>query len=781
MFQRTASFVGVFALLATALVNAMGGAPVAALPTPGVNCQLAAAGQDGVLRYFPEAENTNDFIGFFEFETCIEALEENHPTRMETKVTGKSYGHLNKATQQREPQNVYLIEVTNEESAIPFEDKAKVVLMLSIHGNEKGGREGGFRVLEDMVRNIGMGQEEVAGHAGVTFYDLLDYTVLILLFPNSDGWVLDEPQYGGNNQCGGTPTLYCRGNGKGTDLNRQLPTMGWHRPADGTRKTLNEPEPQGYAAALINYTNVFYAADIHGMLTPADGCAYGVCSFTSDASPTGEAVYGHFILGLISAGQLTPVEMLRSTRLAAILDERLNNNPAFAEWNAVPESTSAWGGEFYQWSTVWDTIGYTDSGISGDWFLQDTGLNAPGMDFEMAYNHITFDSAYPAVAQKMNAYHIETVREISKAYLEAAVTNVETAIEAHGKSTGYLYNPLVLTSAADRPLEGWALENPWDDAWDYAHLPYQAAPVDYFREMAPFMADGDRPAVFEEIQVGQLSLDRIKNFDNFIVAGSAVKLVNTSAQHIATLKAYVEQGGNLVLTDESLQLIGNMEAFPADKIGWIGKYAGMTLLTDREHEFAKYSVKLSRQTYEPVPIGYGLGSNAPNWYLNRTAFEAAGGETVGVVPLSGSSTGGSTSGPSNPATGGPLLPNTTPGEPEGETNVGRMKFGSGTISFLGNLLPDPSQENYHPYGLESYGTTYFGNLLLYNMIGAEQVFTSPPIVLEDVGSVENAELPPPRASNDAPEEGEGGTPGFEIAVLVAAAAAAMVIQRRRKA
>src|SRR5687768_17360362 len=112
MFQRTASIVGVFTLLATALLSALGGAPAAALPTPGVNCQLAAAGQDGMLRYFPEAENTNDYIGYFEFETCIEALDAKHPDRMEIKVVGQSYGHVDKATQQREPQNVYLIEVT---------------------------------------------------------------------------------------------------------------------------------------------------------------------------------------------------------------------------------------------------------------------------------------------------------------------------------------------------------------------------------------------------------------------------------------------------------------------------------------------------------------------------------------------------------------------------------------------------------------------------------------------------------------------------------------------
>src|SRR5687767_7049228 len=107
MFQRTASIFGVTVLLATALVTAWGGAPAAALPTPGVNCQLASTPASGVTRYFPEAENTNDFIGFFEFEECIGLLDEAYPDRMEIKIIGQSYGHVNQATQQRDRQNVY--------------------------------------------------------------------------------------------------------------------------------------------------------------------------------------------------------------------------------------------------------------------------------------------------------------------------------------------------------------------------------------------------------------------------------------------------------------------------------------------------------------------------------------------------------------------------------------------------------------------------------------------------------------------------------------------------
>ncbi|HLE46897.1 MAG TPA: M14 family zinc carboxypeptidase, partial [Candidatus Thermoplasmatota archaeon] len=570
-------------VLATVLMVALSGATVlvpkeaVALPTPGLNCQHQGTPLSGLLRYIPEPQETNDYVGYFEAKQCFEALNRAFPDRMELKSVGKSYGLMNRQTSQRDSFDVYIAEVTNEKSAIPFEDKVKVVLMLSIHGNEKGGREGGFRLMEDFVRNMGVARQPAPGFGGKTLFDLMDYAAFILLFPNPDGWAWDEPQYVDPAGCT-YPGMYKRVNGRCTDLNRQLPTTGWQRisQADG-RLPMRESEPTAYANVLRNYTNVAYAADIHGMLNPADGCAYGICGFTSDAAPTGESVYGHFVLGLVSAGQVDPREMLRSTRLANLLKTRLNSNPTFAAWHTAP-STSLWGGEYYSWSTVWDTIGYTDSGISGDWFLQDTGLNAPGMNFEMAYNHITFDSAYPGAAQAMNVYHVETVREIGRAYLESAVADVQTSIEVHGKKSAYLYNPKIVASGDDRPLDGWALTNPNDDPWDYSHVAYDAVPNEFFRDMVPYMKDGERPAVFDELGLGELKADTLAHYDNLIVAGSAVDAILADSAAHAVLEAFVEAGGNLVLTDESMTLLERVALVPAGSVNSFQKYAGMTLL-----------------------------------------------------------------------------------------------------------------------------------------------------------------------------------------------------------
>src|SRR5581483_9779680 len=78
-------------------------------------------------------------------------------------------------------------------------------------------------------------------------------------------------------------------------------------------------------------------------------------------------------------------------------------------------TTAVASGEFSDWSTVWDAIGYTDSGFSGDFFAQSSGMNAPGYDIEMAYNHITVDSQYEAGAL-FNDYHVTVVRHVVKSF-----------------------------------------------------------------------------------------------------------------------------------------------------------------------------------------------------------------------------------------------------------------------------------------------------------------------------------------------------------------------------
>ncbi|MFT5564937.1 MAG: hypothetical protein ACI970_001674, partial [Myxococcota bacterium] len=98
---------------------------------------------------------------------------------------------------------------------------------------------------------------------------------------------------------------------------------------------------------------------------------------------------------------------------------------------------------------------------------------------------------------------------------------------------------------------------------------------------------------------------------------------------------------------------------------------------------------IASQTFDTVPLGYNFGgsnNSAPNWRVDTAKWEAAGGMTAGTT--------------------------------SGDTIYGEIGVGAGRIRILGALLPDPTEDFYHPFGLQDYAVTYTGYTLLHNMINA---------------------------------------------------------------
>jgi hypothetical protein len=110
------------------------------------------------------------------------------------------------------------------------------------------------------------------------------------------------------------------------------------------------------------------------------------------------------------------------------------------------------------------------------------------------------------------------------------------------------------------------------------------------------------------------------------------------------------------------------------------------------------------QTYEPVPLGFDIGSRqscsgepppppapvtsqctAPAWTVNQTAWQTLGGRTVGQTV-------------------------------NGRTAFGELSLGEGQIRIIGALLPMPTERYYHPYGLANYSLTYSGYQVLQNSL-----------------------------------------------------------------
>ncbi|MDX1612435.1 MAG: hypothetical protein R3185_08695, partial [Candidatus Thermoplasmatota archaeon] len=299
----------------------------------------------------------------------------------------------------------------------------------------------------------------------------------------------------------------------------------------------------------------------------------------------------------------------------------------------------------------------------------------------------------------------------------------------------------------DTELTGWAGENEHDDQFDIAHNTFQATINDYFRDRAPLVADGDRPGILDEIQPDNLETE-LDGLDNLVIPGSAVRPLLDRPAAIEAIRAFVEDGGTLLVTDEAVQLLASLEVLPAEEISDTQVYAGHINWADREHPLADGVRGLARQTYEPMPLGFVEGENSPAWTWTRSAFEEAGGVTIGTL------------GPER-------------------ANFGEISMGDGKIVALGALLPDPTEANYHPYGLDSYATTYTGNQLVRNTLGWELTFEQPPRVTESgviLPKDEEGEATEPTTAQ--PEGDQEAIPFPSLAPLALLGAALVLVERR---
>lgn len=708
-------------------------APMAAAwPTPGFNGEEA---QEVTGRVFPEARETNDFVSYFEAREGVQLLEEQAPDLLEYHEIGRSRGWLNLQTGEREPQPVFAVTVTDETSDVPESERSNLLFQLSIHGDEKGGREGGLRVIEDFVLAHQTGED--VRKVTQTRLDMLEHQRLIFVFANPDGWTHEEVQYRHNDACSTSATCegssgggqdqagepgveggdFVRVNANGTDLNRQAPVVGY---VAEDHRTLEEPSTYATFTWLEEaFDSIDYAADLHGMSPPADGFADhakdGVCVETKRA---GEVCTkdGHFVLGMISAGQYDTTQDLKQTEVAARANRYINRDPTFSWWRTTPAAHVV-GGEVAVWGTVWDTIGYTDTGFTGDWYSQEHGLDAVTIDYEYAYNNFGTDNRYDAVGMEMNRFFIASTRNIVAAFQDSANVASEPVPVSQGTEVGWVPTDVVQTppevDLSERKLR-------------FADRDYRASVNGYFLNISQRMPSSD---ALRPVPAGSMA-GGLSGLDVLVVPGSAVKTL--SSEDRDAIDAFVRDGGRLVVTDQALQLASDLgiDVTAGDQEA----YAGYTN-PDRAHWLLDGVRGLARQTVEPVPLGYQAGG-LPIWYYDAGDVEAAGGDVAGVSPG------------------------------EGDASLGVIPHGDGDVVFVGSLLPDPTDRNNHPYRLADHGVTYTGRQIMRNAMG---------LTVADLGggSALGGGATPSGAEEPALP---GSGPVAALAALVAVAAA---LRRRR--
>ncbi len=647
-------------------------------------------------RVYPEPRLAESFVTFERFECSVRYLESKFPTVIQVTTVGESAaGHP-----------IYDVLMTDETVTTP---KEKLLIVNSIHGNEPGGREGAFRVMEDFADPRFHADDDWVQQA-------LDQYVVHFLFPNPDGWV------SGDLTGQSAELTMTRGNSHGTDLNRNFPVQGYINVAN---KTLEEPESNATVRSLFSQKGWFLGTDNHGQ-GPDEYAAAGL------------QIVGEF-------------DYQKSETLAVFADAI---SEAFAETNvpgaleALHDATGLDMGA-YHWGTLYDMLGYSASGSMIDYYNTKTGLGGTGYATELTAGSGVNWIGWP---RELAQVWVDCIRAINYSLLKQSVTKQKHTFPLGG-STAYVHDPEVLRhDDANGPGS-----TPEATEGSFPQLPYAATRMQFFVDLGKHSARPVTKLTAAEIVADGRTLDR---FDSIVLTERAVPDKVDEERYFANLKAWVERGGNLVVTDGAVSALTSMGVLANDEgvIRRDTRYVGSVEFTTRDHPLTANLRGVARQTYDSVPIGYAFppaGENCPNWSVDRAVWEAAGGTTVGILAASGLGTTGDTT----------------------RTTYGELPLGEGKVRFIGALLPQPTEAYYHPFGLQNYAVTYTGYTLLANSLA----YDAPNLGAAGAAPAPAAPPAPAPAPRPAPGRGPlaatGGSALTAVGALLLLCTAAAVRRR----
>ena len=186
-------------------------------------------------------------------------------------------------------------------------------------------------------------------------------------------------------------------------------------------------------------------------------------------------------------------------------------------------------------------------------------------------------------------------------------------------------------------------------------------------------------------------------------------------QWAAKLREWVEDGGNLILTDGALRILPEVTGIPDSAINRQTVYTGQTTFATRENvdtlshrlsrnvdqQGSRFGSGGRRQMFEPTPLGFAIQSPGGADQSHARQYDVDFGEWEKL--------GGTVAGTSADA-----------GDRDAQAvydrvTLGELRKGRGRVRIAGALLPQPSTDFDHPLGLEPYALTFTGYIVVRNL------------------------------------------------------------------
>lgn len=508
--------------------------------------------------------------------------------------------------------------------------KEKVVVSLSVHGNERAGVEGGFRYIENVARwwNTDRHHKLYSGDVALPLDYVLQHTEVWIGDINADGWAAGDLGNG----------IYSRTNDNNTDLNREFPTVGWTNEA---ATPLSDPESIGWTKFVRSLGHVTTASDIHGELT-------------SDNDGFADLMW--------PAAQWTPKRQAQEAQLATRMIRTVNRK--FTEQNvAIGLAAAAAGAQQPATAaTGYDAVGYDDGGFMGDWLGQER--DAVEIDAENFLSHSVPMNVWFGPLEQA---HVAAVQGIIETLMVEALETHQVRPSLHLGRVAYAYDPHRSRTAG------------------------HVTRMRYFDDLRAAAGTTVQKLYAADIASGAAHLSHYDTLvlDDVAVPVDAKGRKVDAGRYLSRIKEFVNSGGQLLLTDAAVPYVRNFGVTGDSAMRTAKTNAGHIDFGTLDSPWEKGLSATSSQTYYEVPLGFPPENAAPHYGVTTANWSAAHGTTIGTV---------------SDGTGA-------------FTALGYLPYGHGRVSIFGAILPTPTEEYTHTYGLKDYGVTITGGLVLHAILG----------------------------------------------------------------
>ncbi|WP_255171214.1 M14 family zinc carboxypeptidase [Natrononativus amylolyticus] len=236
----------------------------------------------------------------------------------------------------------------------------------------------------------------------------------------------------------------------------------------------------------------------------------------------------------------------------------------------------------------------------------------------------------------------------------------------------------------------------------YTQREYEVNPMQFFDDLEPFLESGGIDGLrVHDVRIGRLLRGRSgqRHYDKLVVSHAEGL---DDPRYISAIEEFVAAGGDLVLTDAGVAILGALEvgqaaAITDDDIEEIEMQFAALQEKAHEHPLLAGIRPIQQEVWKVSQLGYTTGVDQPATIVDEDAFEAAGGTIAGTFA------GGSTWQPGSSGVG-----------------VGTLTAGDAEINVIGSVLPPANQSELHPFGMADYATSFMGHTLVCNALGFEQ-------------------------------------------------------------